>query len=152
MNANKKRARAALDTRLASLRPTSRFAIPPKGWMRAVREALSMTRAQLAARIGIKPQSLSDLEQSEAAETITLSSLRKVAAAMDCELVYAIVPKMGLEETVQKRARKIALKELAGVSHSMGLEDQSVLDDDMEERITTFIRDTIRERDLWDQS
>ena len=62
---------------------------PPKGWIRAIRDAVGMTGGQLASRLGIRPQTVAALEKSEAAGSIQLSTLRRVAEAMDCTLVYA---------------------------------------------------------------
>ena len=76
--------------------------------------------------------------------------MQKAAAALDCELVYALVPRKPLEEIVQDRARMIALRELGGIAHSMGLEDQAV-PDELEERINRFIEQSLRDRDLWDE-
>lgn len=144
------RARGALDGRLSPMRPTDRFTVPPKGWIRAIRDAIGMSGAQLAAKLGMKPPSVVALEQSEAAATIRLETLQKAAAALDCELVYALVPRKPLEEIVQDRARMIALRELGGIAHSMGLEDQAV-PDELEERINRFIEQSLRDRDLWDE-
>ena len=42
-----------LDQRFAALRPLAKTQRPPKGWLRAVRNALGMTTAQLARRLGV---------------------------------------------------------------------------------------------------
>lgn len=152
MDRTLKRARAALDKRLSPIRPTDRFTTPPKGWVRAIRDALGMSGAQLARRMEISPQAVASLEQSEASDSIRLETLRKAAAALDCELVYALVPNTSLEDMVAKRARELALEAIGGVSHSMAMEDQRVADDDLEERIAIFIRETLRDRDLWETS
>ena len=76
-------ARQRLDQRMAAFKPESGFTVPPKGWIRAIRDALGMTRGQLGARLGVKPQSIADLEQSEALGTIRLESLRRVAEALE---------------------------------------------------------------------
>ncbi|MBI1264155.1 MAG: mobile mystery protein A [Alphaproteobacteria bacterium] len=143
------RARHALDLRLAPLRPADRFAVPPKGWVRAIRDALGMSGAQLAARLSVKPPSVVSLEQSEAAGTIRLDTLRKAAAALDCQLVYAFVPNKPLEDRVAERARARALEAIGSVSHSMAMEGQTPPDDELEQRIAVFISQTLRERDLW---
>ena len=150
MDRTLKRARIALDKRLNGFRPTDLMASPPKGWVRAIRDALGMSGAQLARRMGITPQSLNGLEQSEASETIRLETLRRAAAALDCQLVYALVPNKPLEDMVAERARAKALEAIGGVSHSMAMEDQKVLGDDLEERIQIFISETLRDRDLWE--
>lgn len=144
------RARTALDKRLMSLRPIDKFAVPPKGWVRAIRDALGMSGAQLAARLGVKAPSVVALEQSETADTIRLETLRKAALALDCQLVYALVPNKPLADMVAERAQAKARGVIGGVSHSMTIENQQVFDDNLEERIQNFISETLRDRDLWD--
>lgn len=85
-----------------------------------------MTQAQLAERLDITQQSLNELEKSEATGRITLETLRRVAAALDCQVVYAVVPEKPLAEIRRERAREIATKQLARVSRSMKLEAQGV--------------------------
>ena len=142
------RARLRLDERLYALREGD-FTPPPKGWIKAIREALGMSGAQFAARLRIKPPSVVDLEKSEMSGSIQLKTLNRVAEALDCRLVYALVPKSSLQDTVDARARRIALRALKRVGHTMKLEDQSVGDADMEARVEAYIRDHISERDLW---
>lgn len=143
------RARDRLDSKLASIKPVDRFATPPKGWVRAIRDAIGMTGAQLGKRLGMTAQGIVSLERSEAYGTVQLNTLRRAAEAMDCVLVYALVPKTSLTEMVDRRAREIALRALGRVSHSMALEDQQV-DRDLDKRIRTYIETALRDRDLWD--
>ena len=91
-NDTRQRARQRLDGRLAALKPEDRFKAPPKGWIRAIRDALGMTGVQFARRLRIRPQSVDALEQSEATGSIQLKTLRRAAEALDCTLVYALVP------------------------------------------------------------
>ncbi|MEO5774468.1 MAG: mobile mystery protein A [Sphingomicrobium sp.] len=145
------RARKRLDERLQALEPASRFAVPPRGWIRAIRDALGMSGSQLGQRIGITAQSVQNLEESEANGTAQLNTLRKAAEAMDCVLVYALLPKSSLEGTVRNRERAIASDALRRVSHSMALEDQSVADTEQEARIQRYIATNLRQRDVWDR-
>lgn len=142
------RARQRLDERLHILKEAD-LSAPPKGWIKAIREALGMTGAQFAARLSIRPPSVVDLEKSEASGSIQLKTLNRVAEALDCRLVYALVPKTSLQETIDTRARRIAMRDLKRVGHTMKLEDQSVGAADMEARIEAYIREHINERDLW---
>ncbi len=151
MTYSRTRARQALDERLDLLRPLAKTPRPHKGWVRAVREALGMSGVQLARLLSITPQSIRDMEKSEAQETIRLETLRKAANALDCQLVYALVPNDSLQTRIDSRARQIALRELGAVSHSMAIEDQAVKDDDLEERIASFIANNLTERDLWNE-
>ena len=145
----KAHARSHLDARFAAIRPISQFTPPVRGWIKAVREALGMTTAQLAARLRVKQPSVVDLEQSEARGSIELATLRRVAEALDCTLVYALVPNKPLETTVRERAREFARLRLEPVEHSMLLEDQKVTERDTDARIDEIIRET-NPRLFWD--
>lgn len=143
------RSRSNLDARLAAFRPPERFARPPRGWVRALRDALGMTSAQLADRLGVTQPSVVRLEQSEAADTISLATLRKAAVALDCTLVYALVPNSTLADTVAERARVVAAQRLSEVEHTMLLEAQDLDPAVRAERLEELARDLAYERTLW---
>ena len=115
-----------LDQRFAALRPLAKSPRPPKGWLRAVRNALGMTTAQFARRLGVSQPRIVELEQSEASGSVTLNTLQRAAEALDCRLVYALVPQRPLAETVRERAEMLAERQLADIEHTMRLEDQAV--------------------------
>lgn len=119
-------ARDSLDRRLAALRATDVLTRPPRGWVRAIRDALGMTTRQFALRLGVSQPSIVALEQDEARDSITLGRLRKAAQALDCTLVYALVPNRPLEARLQARAAQVADRQLARTHHSMALEDQAL--------------------------
>lgn len=124
---------------------------PNKGWIKAIRTAIGMTARQLSERLGISQQSTTQLEDNEALETITIKSLRKVAAALDCKLVYAIVPNQGsLENLIKQQAYKKAMELIMPVDHSMRLELQGV--DNIEEKILELAEDLAKNinSSLWD--
>lgn len=118
--------RVHLDIRFRDLGPAHRYTVPARGWIKAIREGLGMTTAQLAKRLGIKQPSVVELEQSEARGSIELATLRRVAAALDCTVVYALVPNQPLQTMVHKRAELFDRKRRAPIEHSMLLEDQAV--------------------------
>ncbi|MGH6767782.1 MAG: mobile mystery protein A [Xanthobacteraceae bacterium] len=115
-----------LDKRFATLRPLAKSPRPPKGWLRAVRDALGMTTAQLARRIGVSQPRIVELEQSEVSGSVTLNTLQRAAEALGCRLVYALVPERPLAEIVRERADLIATRRMLAVAQSMRLEDQEV--------------------------
>jgi len=150
MNSQQRKvARQRLDERLGGLKSSRIQSIPTKGWVRAIREALGMTGVQFAQRMGVRPPSVSDMEQSEVHETAQLKTLRKAAEALDCVLVYALVPRRSLEDMVQVRARELAVEQMARIGHTMDLEAQGLSKADREDQIEVYIRDHLRERDLW---
>ena len=116
-----------IDRRFEEIRPLmTQLARPQRGWIKAVREALGMTSAQLANRMGIRQPSFAELEKAEAEKRITLATLERAAEAMDCRLVYMLVPNRPLSERLAERADEVAEQQLAAVDQTMKLEKQSV--------------------------
>jgi predicted DNA-binding mobile mystery protein A len=134
--------RAQLDERLGHFGPVARYSPPVRGWIKAIREALGMTTEQLARRLGVRQPSVVALEQSELKGSIELATLRRVAAALDCTLVYALIPRQALEQTVRARARNFLRGRRASVEHSMALEDQRVPGKAEEARLDEVLRET----------
>jgi predicted DNA-binding mobile mystery protein A len=125
-------ARKQLERRLAPLRKAPEFARPSRGWVRAVRDALGMTAAQLGGRIGVSQSRIARIERDEAEDAVTLATLRRVAEGLDCTLVYALVPNEPLEEVLKARARARADAQLRRTHHSMRLENQALDTRDLE--------------------
>lgn len=121
-------------------------AVPPGGWLRAIRESLGRSLKMQAEIAGVSSGTLTKSERSEAEDRISLAQLRKLAAALDCELVYGLVPKKPLHEVIQDRAEFMAKQEILGVAHSMSLEDQRPSDAFIERQIDE------RRRELLDGS
>jgi predicted DNA-binding mobile mystery protein A len=140
------KSRVRLDARFKELGPPQRFAQPVRGWVRAIREGLGMTSAQLAKRLGVKQPTVVELEHSEARGSIQLATLRRAAEALNCTLVYALIPNQPLEKSVRDRA----LLRRTPVEHSMLLEDQAVGREASEAGLEDFIRD-MNPRRLWDE-
>lgn len=116
-----------LDRALAPYRDLVSIPRPRLGWVRAIREALKMSSPQLARRLRIKSaQSVEDMQKNEVTGAITLKTLGKLADALNCQLVYAFVPRKPLQDILRDRAVEIARAQLARVSHSMKLEEQGV--------------------------
>ncbi len=146
----RRQARRRLDERAELLRDhIAQFTVPRSGWLRASREALGMSSKDLAARLGVTESTVVRLEASERADTAQLSSLRRAADALGCDLVYALVPRRPLEETVQEQARKQAVKFLAPVQHTMLLEDQTPTRSVIEDLVTDAVADWMDRPGLW---
>ena len=145
-------ARKHLDRRLAALRRTNDFVRPPRGWIRAIREALGMTTAQLAARIGVSQSRIPRIEKGEVQDTITLKTLRAIAKGMDCQLVYALVPNYKLEQMVRRRVAVVADQQLARTHQTMKLENQALSERDLDAERARLFRELLEGdlRRLWD--
>lgn len=108
-----------------------------------------MSRTDLARRMGVAPSSVARLEASERAGTVQLDTLRRAAAELDCELVYALVPRQSLEGTVFEQAKKRATAHLATVEHTMLLEDQLPRASVLSEMLSDAIAEAIDRPRLW---
>lgn len=138
---------AHLDQRLDAVRALG-LVRPARGWVRAIRDALGMTSEQLAGRLGVTQSAASKLEASEAAGTIKVNTLTMAAEALDCTLVYALVPNESLTATLRERARAVAVHDLAAVDVTMALEDQRVGIDP--ETVEAYAESLLASRRLWD--
>ena len=134
-NKDRASARRQLDKRLNLLRDSYAITRPPRGWIKAIREALGMTTAQLARRIGVSQPRVVAIEKAEKNASITLDSLERAARALDCQVVYALIPRKPLNDLVEERVRIVAEKRLQSTQHSMALEAQSIDKSDEEEQL-----------------
>ena len=91
---------------------------------RQIRLAMGMSQADLARKVRINQRSLHQLEISESLKTIRLSSLERVADALDCELVYAFVPRGSLQSNYELQAHQMAKRQIMSIEQNMRLEKQ----------------------------
>lgn len=124
---DRKLIREQMDSKLKQFGILRTLAMFDKGWIRAIREALHMTATDLAKKANLTQSRISKLEKAEVEGDLKLSTLRKIAESLDMTFVYGFVPKQSLEQQVQDQARKIAVKRLAKLNHTMKLEDQEIL-------------------------
>lgn len=118
-----------LDRTLATFSSARREARPQHGWLRAIRKSLDLSMEDVARKLSVTKPLIQQFEDAEKEDRITLHSLRRVAAALDCTLVYAIVPKAGtLTELAECRVREQVVSDVHAVERTMALEDQAVGD------------------------
>jgi len=111
-----------------------------------------MSAPQLARRLRVTRQAVAALERRELDGTITLEALRRAAAAMDCDVVYAVVPRLPLEAMIRNRARQRAEEQLARLDHSMRLEAQGVAAEEHEHQMRDAVEGLLRKpRALWSE-
>jgi predicted DNA-binding mobile mystery protein A len=149
---NSYKIREQLTESLQKLYPLVKNKRPSKGWIRSIREALGMSGRQLAERIQVTPPRIPEMEKSETQGNITLKSLRRAAEAMECELVYAFVPKTNLETSLRIQAQKTAKQNLKVVSHTMRLEDQGLTAKEEAKQLNRLVAEWVKDppRWLWD--
>ena len=111
-----------------------------------------MTQAQLAERMGVSRQAISQLEARESEGSTSLQALEEAAQALGGKLVYGIVPNQALSETLRQRAEELATRWTSEVRHTMKLEDQepeTELDRPTRELVDELLASPSR---LWDKS
>lgn len=85
---------------------------PKRGWLHFIRISVGRTQAQQGTITGISGSIIHKSEKAEAEGRISLSNLRKHADAMDCDLVYALVPRKPLSEVITQQAQRVAMEQL----------------------------------------
>ncbi len=141
-----------LDQQLSELKSLKSVRSPMRGWLRAIRDALGMSGPQMARRMSVTKQRISLMEKAEVNGSATLNSMRQAAEALDCQFVYAVVPRDSLKATVERQARKKAEKEQAYTSQSMLLEDQMPSLEERQAALDATVADMVRQmpKNLWD--
>ena len=129
--------------------------MPPSGWVKAIRGSLGLSIRQLAERVGVGHGSINQLEKREPKKRVTLESLENAARAMDCKVVYAIVPQESgatLDDIIRNKAIAAASKILKEVSHTMKLEAQGTSDKQVQNEIKRIANQLIESGDnrIWD--
>ena len=147
----RKYVRRRMDERYTRLGPLSEMGRPNGGWIRAVRDALGMSGAELGRRMGVSQQRIAALERAELELAIQLGTFHRVAEALDCELVYALVPRRSLTEMVEAQATRKALQHLRWIAHHSRLEDQES-DDSLHDQVQDLAEEFASRRDLWSDS
>ena len=144
-------ARRQLDRRFRHWRalPLEAAARPHAGWVRAIREALGMSTEDLARRMSVSAVAVIKLEDRERRGATTLGALERAADALDCDLVYALVPRHPLTEQVRRRAEAVARAELAPTLTSMHLEDQGLDAEQVQEALADRVAELTSSRGLW---
>lgn len=148
MNVQRQLARRRLDERLALARSTD-LTPPRSGWLRAIRDALGMPARHVADKLGVNSNAVFAMERSEQAGTIGLDTLRRAADALDCDVVYALVPRSSLAGTVETAAARVLRRNAEAVRRTMVLEDQGLDNDELAAQERVLLNELIDSRDLW---
>lgn len=116
-----------------------------------MRVSLSMTTSQLAKRVGVSQPTITEWEQREKDGTITMQTMKRVADAMQCDLVYALVPRKAIHTILEERAKQIVSGSLERVSKSMRLEDQETSESHRTKQAKELVRRLLEEhpKRLW---
>ena len=127
-----------LNSKMLGFASLKQVAMPPTGWIKAIRTAIGMSMQQLGNKLNVSKQGVMDIEKREKEGSVTIKSLREIARAMDMQLVYGFVPNDGsLDALIEKRATELATQIVMRTANTMKLEDQA----NSKKRIETAIRE-----------
>lgn len=107
------RERERLDKELHYLRIAGKTSSYFPRWLRRVRQALGVHVTEMAKELEVNASVIFRLELSEDRKSISLRAMEKMAGALECKLVYGIVPRDGstlMELAERKNWRKLLRK------------------------------------------
>lgn len=147
---DKKLIREQLDQKLAILREFAGHRLFG-GWIKTIREALGMTSGDLASRVGVNQSRIIHMEKSEGDGNIKISTMVKIANALNMDFVYGFAPRTPLNTMVQEQAEKIALQKMKRLNHTMLLEMQALSEVERNKALQDMIDKILTEehKDFW---
>lgn len=114
-----------LNNKMLDFASLKQVAIPPTGWIKAIRTAIGMSMLQLGNKLSVSKQGILNIEKREKDGSITIKSLKEIANALDMQLVYGFVPNDGsLDALIDRKAKELATQIVLRTSNIMKLEDQ----------------------------
>lgn len=122
---------------------------PRGGWINAIREAIGMSQADLAHRLGVRSTSVTKLEKSERSRKIQLDTLQRSAEALDCDLVYALVPRKPLQTMVDEQRLLLFENIVLRTNHHMTLEGQGTTSSLWRTHLLRQAEEVITDSQLW---
>ncbi len=150
----KKQRQQQLETRIQSWRalPAGARLAPTGGWVRSIRESLGMTGVEFAHRLGLSSAAVTKLELSEQNGTVGLNTLTRAAAALECDVVYALVPRQPIDEIVQDQALAQAQRAYQRIETTMALEAQKLTPEQSAAALADLVHKLKNRRGLWTEN
>ncbi len=108
-----------------------------------------MSQAVLAGRLGVSGAAINQLEHAELHGGVTIGKLSEVAGALDCTLVYALVPNSTLEQTVTTQAKAVAEQLLGYAARTMALEAQDIERDRQGDAVEVYAQRLVTSGNPW---
>jgi len=121
---------------------------PLQGWIKTIRELLGMTTTQFSNKLKISQPRLVFMEKNE--KNLKLSTMEKIADELNCDFVYALIPRENINDIIYNRAKQKALQIVTKVNNNMMLENQlSENKEILEETIEELLNKKITK--IWDE-
>ena len=150
---DKKLLREQLDRKLSTLKGFTAQGLKSIGWIKTIREALGMTSTNLASRVGVNQSRIIHMEKAESDGNIKISTMERIADALDMDFAYGFVPRTSLNEMVRQQAKKIALQKMERLDNTMRLELQELSSEEKERALKDMIDRILIDgpKDFWKQ-
>lgn len=121
---------------------------PLQGWIKTIRELLGMTTVQFSKKLEISQPRLVFMEKNE--KNLKLSTMEKIADKLNCDFIYALVPREKINDIIYNRAKQKAINIVTKVNKNMSLENQlSENKEILEETIDDLLSKKITK--IWDE-
>jgi len=137
-----------IERRLDSLREIKGKSIVPNGWIKFIRKAMGLSSTDLAKLADLSPRTVTQAERREVEGKVSISTLKKMAEAMECDLVYSFVPRKSVRDTIKSKAKEKAIKRLEEAGLHMKLEDQNA-ENNIQDQIEVLAQKFIDSGDVW---
>lgn len=95
---------------------------PLQGWIKTIRELLGMTSIQFSKKLKVSQPRIAVIEKNE--KNLKLSTMEKIADELNCDFIYALVPRENVNDIIYNRAKQKALNIVTKVNNNMSLENQ----------------------------
>jgi len=144
--------RRRLDKELRPFRQAGKDKNPTNGLLRAVRKALGVPLAEIAAKMGVGGSMVYDFEARELSGSLKMNSMARVADALGCKMVYGIVPTDGqtLEELAAERLWKKVMEDRRRKSRESGKGNREQERPSLAQRLASTPDDPVRLEELGD--
>lgn len=83
-----------LNSKMLGFASLKQVAIPPTGWIKAIRTAIGMSMQQLGNKLNVSKQGILDIEKREKDGSITIKSLKEIAGHWICNWYMALFQMM----------------------------------------------------------
>jgi transcriptional regulator with XRE-family HTH domain len=97
--------KAAIARMMKGLNEARKVPRPGRGWLQLFRKSMQLSAGEVARRMKVSRHQPLQFEKAEVRDSITLRSLRSMAEAMDCDLVYGLIPKQKVTVTAVPEPR-----------------------------------------------
>jgi hypothetical protein len=105
----RERARLELERKVRPYRKALTQPRPKEGWLRAMRMAVAIPAKRIAEALQLTPKMVFYTERAEQKRKISLERLEQMARALECDLVYGLVP---WQRSLEDRAMELVEQEL----------------------------------------